>query len=58
MFTCARCRVTLAAGPIERDAGDWIITCRSCGAKNILATTPVNNVPVLLPGFEVIGWRD
>jgi hypothetical protein len=50
--------VTLAASPIERDAGDWIITCRSCGAKNILATTPVNKVPVLLPGFEVVGWRD
>jgi hypothetical protein len=25
---------------VERDAGDWILRCPLCGAKNILATCP------------------
>jgi len=58
MFTCARCRATVVAGEVEREAGDWILRCSLCGAKNILATTPINKVPVRLPTFEVSGWRD
>src|SRR5262245_45443510 len=58
MLTCACCKTTSVAGEIERDAGDWIIRCQSCGAKNVLAATLINKVPVTLPGFEVIGWRE
>ena len=56
MFTCARCRATMVAGEIEREAGDWIIRCQVCAAKNILAPTLINKLP--LPTFNVAGWRE
>jgi len=42
---CIHCGRTLNSSP-EPDAGDWIIRCLSCGARNII-------VPVL----KFVGWR-
>jgi hypothetical protein len=46
----------VVAGDVEREAGDWILRCSLCGAKNILATTLINKIK--LPTFEVSGWRE
>ncbi len=48
----------MVAGEVEREAGDWILRCSLCDAKNILAITLVNKIPARLPIFEVSGWRD
>lgn len=58
MFTCARCQATVVAGEVEREAGDWILRCSLCGAKNILANTLVNKIPIQTPTFQVAGWRE
>jgi hypothetical protein len=42
-------------GQIERDAGDWIVRCRICGAKNLVMIL-VAEAPVVT--FEISGWRD
>jgi hypothetical protein len=55
MFTCKKCHAT-TFGQVEHDAGDWIVRCSVCGAKNILATGFISKVEV--PAFEISGWRD
>ena len=44
-YTCTHCGQALTTSP-EPDAGDWIIRCLSCGARNII-------VPIL----KLVGWR-
>ncbi len=44
-YNCAHCGRPLTADP-ERDAGDWIIPCLLCGARN-----------VIIPIFKLVGWR-
>jgi DNA-directed RNA polymerase subunit RPC12/RpoP len=56
MFTCSRCQVPNLAIYIERDAGDWIVRCDNCGAKNLLGVLYIRKVT--LPPLEIIGWRD
>jgi len=58
MFQCKHCGVSSFISPaqVERDASDWILRCRHCGAKNILRATLINNVVV--PALEIAGWRE
>jgi DNA-directed RNA polymerase subunit RPC12/RpoP len=44
-YTCTHCGRALTASP-EPEAGDWIIRCLSCGARNIV-------IPIL----KLVGWR-
>ena len=44
-YHCAHCGRPLTSSP-EQDAGDWIIRCLVCGARNIV-------VPIL----KFVGWR-
>lgn len=44
-YTCTHCGRQLSSSP-EPDAGDWIIRCLYCSARNII-------VPVL----KLVGWR-
>ncbi len=44
-YNCAHCGRALSAAP-EQDAGDWIIRCLLCGARN-----------VIIPIFKLVGWR-
>jgi transcription elongation factor Elf1 len=57
MFQCLHCQVVILNQQVEKDAGDWIIPCLYCGAKNILAPILINRIPPL-PTIEIIGWRD
>lgn len=56
MFKCSRCQVTAIVLYIDRDAGDWIVGCENCGAKNMLGQSAVGQLNMSL--LEVIGWRD
>jgi DNA-directed RNA polymerase subunit RPC12/RpoP len=44
-YNCAHCGEKLTSSP-ESDAGDWIIRCFHCGARNII-----------IPVFKLVGWR-
>jgi DNA-directed RNA polymerase subunit RPC12/RpoP len=44
-YNCAHCGRQLSSSP-EQDAGDWIIRCLACGARNII-----------IPVFKLMGWR-
>ena len=46
----------MAEGEIEKDAGDWVLPCLNCGAKNVLAPVVVDQV--MMAGVEIIGWRE
>jgi DNA-directed RNA polymerase subunit RPC12/RpoP len=55
MFTCLNCRVTSFV-QLEYDTGDWIVRCRDCGAKNLVATVLLNDVPV--PTVRIVAWKE
>ena len=38
---------------LKHDAGDWLIPCPRCGAKNILSP-----IPSSIPTWEITGWRE
>ncbi len=42
---CKHCAAWLTSSP-ERDAGEWVVVCFYCAAKNIVVAV-----------LEVIGWR-
>ena len=44
-YNCALCGQALTTSP-EPDAGDWIIHCLACGARNII-----------MPMLKLVGWR-
>jgi DNA-directed RNA polymerase subunit RPC12/RpoP len=44
-YNCAHCGKPLLSSP-EREAGDWVIRCLACGARNII-----------IPVFKLAGWR-
>jgi hypothetical protein len=56
MLECKKCHVRIFESNAHEEHGDLIIACSHCGAKNILA--PVVFSKVVLPTFDVIGWRD
>jgi DNA-directed RNA polymerase subunit RPC12/RpoP len=56
MFQCSRCHKTCFIRRIEKDAGDYVARCSSCGAKNILKVARINRM--LVPTIEIVGWRD
>jgi hypothetical protein len=56
MFQCSRCHKNCLIRRILKDAGDYIALCSSCGAKNILKITRINQK--LVPTIETAGWRD
>jgi len=56
MFECSCCNVTAPLLYIERDAGDWIVRCENCGAKNIFV--PSIWETIFRPAIQIVGWRD
>ena len=52
--TCKNCTRPLTA-PAEPEAGQWIVRCFECGAKNIIALVPRRR---RLPAVAIAGWRD
>jgi hypothetical protein len=56
MFKCAHCHNTCFIRRIERDAGDYVAACSSCGAKNVLKIARINQM--LVPTVEIVGWRE
>ena len=52
--TCKNCYARLTA-PAEPDAGQWIMRCFECGAKNILVVAPRRR---RLPVLSIAGWRE
>ncbi|MGH9760833.1 MAG: hypothetical protein ACREAC_08320 [Blastocatellia bacterium] len=56
MFKCSHFRELNMIGFVNHEAGDYIVVCPSCGTKNILAPTVINNV--LVPRVETLGYRD
>ncbi len=56
MLQCKKCYTRLFENNAEKEHGELIVICSTCGAKNILAPVLVNKVA--LPAFEVIGYRD
>ena len=54
---CACCGAR-TFGTIEKDAGDLIIPCSNCGAKNIMGAKLLSDAMSLLPAYEIIGWRE
>lgn len=56
MATCAHCKrsFVFTQSAIEPDAGDWIIRCPYCGAKNIVAPPFINQTPPI----TFAGYRD
>jgi transcription elongation factor Elf1 len=56
MFQCSRCHKNCFIRRIEKNAGDYIARCSSCGAKNILKIARINGK--LVPTIEITGWRD
>jgi DNA-directed RNA polymerase subunit RPC12/RpoP len=42
---CKHCGAELIAVP-EPDAGEWVICCLECGAKNLVE-----------PGLQIVAWR-
>ena len=52
--TCKNCKQPLP-GPAEPEAGQWIVRCFECGAKNIIAVVARRRrTPVL----SIAGWRE
>jgi uncharacterized Zn finger protein len=56
MFECSCCGVYAPVLLIERDAGDWIVRCENCGAKNIFLLPVCKNV--FRPIIQIVGWRE
>lgn len=56
MFQCSRCHKTCFIHHLEKDAGDYVAWCSTCGAKNILKIARINRM--LVPTIEIAGWRD
>jgi hypothetical protein len=54
MFQCLRCHRIEFVFVIDRDAGDWIVRCDHCGAKNIVAIAENAQLLFLL---NLDGWR-
>lgn len=52
--TCKNCQRPLTA-PAEREAGQWIVRCFECGAKNIIAVVTRRR---RLPALSIAGWRE
>ena len=45
MYNCINCGQVLTTAP-EQDAGEWIIRCLTCDARNIIE-----------PVLKLVGWR-
>jgi hypothetical protein len=54
MLNCLCCGSVALASYIERDAGDWVVSCENCGAKNIVVLA--KDIQMAL--IEVVGWRE
>jgi DNA-directed RNA polymerase subunit RPC12/RpoP len=44
-MNCIHCGADLSARP-EPEAGDWLIRCFACGAKNLVTAV-----------LQIVGWR-
>lgn len=55
MLQCKQCYVTLQELNLEKDKGDFVISCPACGAKNIVAPILIEQAPI--DTFKVVGYR-